>query len=183
MGSPKHALRLSDGRSMIEHVADALRGACGDLTHDIIVLGPASVLNDVSMRGATTIADNEPDRGPLGGIEALLSSGIAEHYLLCACDTPLLTAGLLRRLRTQTNEPITMFRVEGAEKCEPVPMRISANVLNDVRQRLYSDDRSIHSFAYSLPREEINISAEDARQLWNINTPGDLARLRSNAAQ
>lgn len=178
MGSPKHALKLGDGRAMIEHVAEALRGACGGVSQERIILGPADIVKHVSIPGARCVADNEPDCGPLGGIEALLSSGIAEHYLVCACDTPMVTAKLLRRLRVTTAKPITLFHVEGADKCEPMPMRISASVWEEVRRRLRSDDRSVYGLVDALPREEFVLSAEDAKQLRNINTPGEYESLK-----
>ena len=129
------------------------------------------------MLDARCVPDNEPDLGPLGGIEALLSSRIMEHYLICACDTPMVSAELLRRLCVKTAKPITLFHVEGAAKCEPVPLRISASVVDDVRRRLHGDDRSIHGFVDELPREEIVMTVEEAKQLRNINTPGEYAAI------
>lgn len=178
MGQPKHALKLSDGRTMIEHVADALRTACnGDADSEIIILGPDDVLANIALPRARCLPDNHPDLGPLAGIEALLSSGIAEHYLLCACDTPMLTAELLMRLRATTGKPITMFRVEGADRCEPMPMRIASSAINNARRFLNSNDRSIHNLADSMPCEEIAITRDEGLQLQNINTPAEFVSL------
>ncbi len=106
MGRPKHGLRLPDGRQMIEAVADALAGVC----RTVVVVGGATA---ETLPGVEHIADLREGQGPLGGLEALPASGRDAEYLVCPCDLPLVSAGMLRRLTCGGGSRATVFRIEG----------------------------------------------------------------------
>ena len=161
MGAPKHDLRLPDGRSMIQAVA----GAVGEVSEKLIVVGPDSV-----MPGHEHVHDLRAGQGPLAGIEALLASGIADQYLVVPCDVPLMTADLLRRLLIETNAPVTVFRIDGDDRPESLPMRISPGPLDAVRRLLDDGRRAVHGLFGALECEIVPISARDGERLRNINT-------------
>ncbi len=172
MGRPKHALELPGGRTMIEAVVSALSHVC----RNVVVLGDADL-------GLKRIDDLRAGHGPLGGIEALLASGLDEQYLVCPCDVPLITPVILRRLAVVTEAPATVLRVDGEEDFWPLPARIAATALDAVRSALDRDDRVLHELMRGLGPQVIDVSRDDAANLANVNTPDDYARLCTGAAK
>ena len=165
MGRPKDALRLADGRTMLETVAATLAEIC----RCVVVVGDA----DTQL---VQIADQRPGQGPLGGIEALLASGIDTEYLVCPCDVPLVTSRLLRRLTVRTRAPATVFAVE--RELQPLPARICAAALEAVRTLLDGDQRAVARLLRSVETETVAIAPADAALLANVNRPEDYQAFR-----
>src|SRR5262245_11687956 len=116
MGRDKATLRMPDGRLMMQHVIAALERVCPQ----VVIVGPTDGLH-------LAIHDLRPQCGPLGGIESLLASGIAnDYYLICACDAPLVSIDLLKTLAAGGTAPATVFHVQGRERFECLPLRISS---------------------------------------------------------
>ncbi len=167
MGRPKHALRLADGTTMIEAVTRALAELC----RQVVVAGAV----ETSLK---SIADLRPGAGPLGGIEALLASGLDTQYLVCPCDLPLVTATLLRRLTEVSGAVATVFRVAGEPDFWPLPARLSATALDRVRQHLDGGRGAVHELMRTLDPEVVVVERQQAQVLANINTPSDYEALR-----
>ena len=170
MGRDKAALPLHDGRSMIEHVADALRETGGD--DRIAVVGGASI----KRHGWLQIDDQRPQAGPLGGIESLLASGLAGEYLVCPCDVPAITGAVLRFLLQKRDAMATVLHVAGREHFEPLPARIAVAALPGVRRLLDADVRSVWRLMKELPAAVIEIAGHD-EALRNVNTPEEFDAL------
>lgn len=166
MGRPKHALPW-EGSTMIEAVAAALRQSC----RRVIVVGAAGA-------GSPTIADLRAGQGPLGAIEALLASGIDSEYLVCPCDLPLVRGSLLARLAWPATEMATVFRVEGEAGFRPLPARFSAEALGAVRAHLDRGERAVHDLLRAIRPQEIALSAAEAQQLADLNTPQEYRSAR-----
>ena len=167
MGAPKHELRLSDGRTMLEAVAGALSQVCAQ----VVVVGHAPT----SLR---RVADLRPGQGPLGGLEALLASGLDTEYLVCPCDLPLITPALLRLLTGDSARPATVFRVDGEDDFWPLPARIAEAALGPVRDHLDRGERAVHELMRALGPELIPVSRPQATVLANVNTPADYEALK-----
>ena len=90
-GSDK-AMALWQGRALLDHVIDALR----PMVDEMLLCGR-------SHGGIAGVADRPaPNMGPLGGLNAALHHAAAHGFdamLIAGCDTPLLPAALLERLR------------------------------------------------------------------------------------
>ena len=168
MGQPKHDLTLPDGRSMIQCVAETVGAVCTKL----VVLGPEDILPDLPH-----VSDLREGQGPLAGIEALLASGLDTDYLIVPCDLPLITAATLYRLLDPNEYPATVFRIEGSENFESLPLRISNSALDAVRSNLDASRRAVHRLADDFTFAEIPITAAQANELHNINTPEDFQSL------
>ncbi len=166
MGRPKHALRLPDGRQMIEAVADALADVCST----VVVVGGAAA---ETLPGVEHITDLREGQGPLGGLEALLASGRDTEYLVCPCDLPLVSAGVLRRLVMAADAMATVLRIEGERAIEPLPARISARALDLVRSRLDRGERAVHRLMEAIEPEVVLLSKAEAKYLTNVNSPSD----------
>jgi molybdopterin-guanine dinucleotide biosynthesis protein A len=88
MGRDKAALPLG-GRTLLEHIADAVNEAAGSVT----LIGPAYPGVNIP-----AVPDLHPGLGPLGGIHTALMSSHAEWNLILACDLPRISAPFLTAL-------------------------------------------------------------------------------------
>lgn len=171
MGTPKQNLRITapggEEMRMIDAVASVMREVCCD----VVILGECETLPDLRR-----IADLRTGHGPLGGIEALLASGIDSQYLICPCDTPCITADVLRAL-TANDSLATVLKCDDAASCEPLPARIGADALPTVRRLLDEGRRSVHGLMRTLNARGVVIPASFRVQLRNVNTPAEVRSL------
>ena len=171
MGVSKVDLALPSGQTMLEAVISALQIVC---TSTLVVGGDGSDRRD--------LGDVRPARGPLGGIEALLSSGIDTDYLICPADIPLVTPELLWRLTEPVGGVATIFEVNGEPRSQSLPLRISTAALATVTAALDSGRNAVHEVLAQLEVDRIRITAEEAAVLININTPDDYASISGRQA-
>jgi molybdopterin-guanine dinucleotide biosynthesis protein A len=167
MGRSKHDLALPDGRTMIEAVVAALAAVCAR----VVVAGDADV-------GLPRVADLRADQGPLGGIEAVLASGLDSQYLVCPCDVPLITGALLRRLLAAPPARAAVFRVEGEQGIRPLPARLSADLSGKVTALLDENRRAVGDFVRSVEPVVVPLDRAEAALLVNVNTPAEYEALR-----
>ena len=168
MGAPKHELKLPGGRTMIQTVVDTVEEVC----RCIVILGPDAILPDLPH-----VHDLRNDQGPLAGIESLLASGLDEHYLVVPCDVPLITEELLRRLTIESDSLATVFRIEGSDSLESLPLRISSMAHNAASSHLDAGSRAVHRLLNDMTRQEVILTPSETRALRNINTPEAYRRL------
>lgn len=166
MGRPKAHIVLPDGRTMAETVRDALVGVC----ERVVVVGDASVLPELPH-----VQDIVQDAGPLGGIHALLMSGLGERYLVCPCDMPGLTEQLLHALcNADAGAALVFPQVVGSDETEPFPMRIDSTLHVHVMERLEAGNRALHHFLAGVGGVAIPIDAELGCELCNLNDNADV---------
>ncbi len=171
MGRPKASLPLPGGQTMIETVAETLAAVC----RSVVVVGSADPVSEApSLRH---LADLRPGEGPLAGIEALLASGLDTEYLVCPCDVPLVTAGLLERLTAPCGSLATVLRIGAENAFRPLPARLSAASLDRVRAQLDRHERAVHAFIQSIDPHVVDMPREAADQLLNANTPAEYEAL------
>lgn len=166
MKTPKHDLVLPDGRTMIGHVIAAVQSVCSRV---VLVGGPQSA----PPQRYTMVRDARPSAGPLGGIEALLASGIDSQYLVCPCDVPLMSPQVLRVLLKQSSAHATIVRIADRVKPESLPARLSAQALPTVRTLLDSGQRAVWALMQALPADVVQISGDWTSCFQNVNTPDD----------
>ena len=159
MGVPKAGLLLPDGRSMIETIRDALEAIC----EQVVLVG-----NPHGLRGHRVVEDEQPESGPLAGIEALLRSGAAERYLVVPCDMPAIAPGTLRRLMDEQGDPVVHF--EG----QPLPCLVES-VLSETTTGMLADGvRALRDWQRKVDARQLDpggILFEDA------DTPEEFIRL------
>ncbi len=172
MGRAKHRIVL-DGRPMIDYVINALAPLC----HRIVILGGAAP-DPLSQDGVHMhIKDLRPGLGPLGGIEALLASGIDEEYLVCPCDVPRITPEVLEALLVGRNRHATVLRLAGRETIQPLPTRLSSCALPAVRRMLDEETLAVSELHARLESHVADIPLQWQPLLANINSPSDLDAL------
>ncbi|WP_454883713.1 molybdenum cofactor guanylyltransferase [Sphingomonas oryzagri] len=152
-GSDK-ALAMIDGRPMLEHVAERLRGQC----ETVIVVGR-------DWPGMKRVDDRPgPGLGPLGGLAGALVYGQANGFdvvLTSSCDLPALPYDLLDMLGApdallQRQPTIGLWSVDHAEG-------LVAYLMSD-------RSRSVRAWADTIKASTIAWG----EGLANINTPEDL---------
>lgn len=161
MGEAKGDMFLPTGGTMIEAVINTLAEVCA---HVVTVGGAGGGRNEV--------ADLRIGAGPLGGIEALLHSGLDDHYVVCPNDMPLLTAELVLRLTAHSDAMATIFATGGV-RIQTLPLRISAAALPTVSTALDRGENAIHRVLARLDTDLIPINKRDALALKNINTQNE----------
>ena len=168
MGRSKHDLRLDDGRTMLEVLVDA----CRPVADRVVVCGPPDLLPDLPH-----IEDRMPGQGPMGALDALLASGLADRYLVVPCDMPALEPQDLHRLAT-ADADIAIFDHEGDGPLRSLPMLITASRADVVADRLASTDRSLHGMLEAEP--VVRIEPPPTERLLNVNGPDDWEAFRAS---
>lgn len=173
MGKPKAAVRLWDGRTMIEHLLDTLLTVCPRVA---VVRADSSLSLQAGAR-VVHIPDRKGGLGPLSGIDALLASGLDNRYIVAACDQPLLSVMLLRRVVEGDAQRPHFFRAARISSILPLPAHLPASLLENVQRILLSPDRSLRALMAAAPPQWIEISVEEEKLLTSVNTPAELAEL------
>ena len=118
--------------------------------------------------------------GPLGGIFTALKTTRAEAVLFLACDMPLVTAALLRRIMRASGAGA---RALGAAQSGRVgfPLILPATSLAAIEAQLQSKEFSLQALAGKLRVRRLIVSLRRT-ELFNVNTPGDAAAARHHLA-
>lgn len=163
MGRPKQTLELGDGRPMIEHVREHLAAVCDD----VVTVGG----------DGADIPDGQPGQGPMAGLDALLSSGRDERYLVCPCDMPLVTAEMFASLAESAGDTPAAFRVEGESKFRPLPLYVPTAVRDDVARHLNNGRRVVRELLRETGVRVVDVPEGWATRLEGINTPAEYEAL------
>ncbi len=173
MGRDKATLLL-DGRTLTEHVLDALRHVAATA----LLAGRAIDGIDVP-----AIPDHYPDAGPLGAIATALDAVTTDYAVVAACDmpsiVPALVALLLETAAQHPDAPATMCTTErGLEPLLSVWRPRAA--APHLRTALDNGVRAIHEAVATLPHallipntqwQSVDPNGDSFR---NWNTPADL---------
>jgi molybdopterin-guanine dinucleotide biosynthesis protein A len=160
---------------MIEHVVEAMQAVC----RQVVIVG--------ACRGWTPeppiirLDDRQPDRGPLGGIETLLASGMAGRYLVVGCDQPLLTPEMLRLLAAPPDPDIPCFlRAENGHELDPFPGYFPAAWLPVARAELQQGRLGLRNAIRGTRSGWVALPETLRRGVASLNTPVEV--LRANPA-
>jgi molybdopterin-guanine dinucleotide biosynthesis protein A len=172
MGTPKESIEIWNGRSMIEHVSTALAAVC----QCVVIVGECRGFPIPSASEIGHLPDLHPGAGPLAGIEALLSSGLDSGYLVVACDQPLLTPSLLRRLVSGDPAQPCFFRSEHGG-LDPFPGYYPAAWLPRVEEAIQCGRLSVRRLIRESQGTWVPITPAEQVCLKSVNTPAELAEL------
>ena len=119
------------------------------------------------------LKDNYKECGPAGGLEALLSSEQASHYLVCPCDVPKVQGHLLELLLKEERKNFPL--VLGYEdKIEPLLGIYPASILSLVREHITKKDFAMHHILEAAGARIIEVPQEYREELKNVNTSKDI---------
>jgi len=172
MGRFKEGIALRDRRPMIEHVISTLSSVCDT----VIIAGACSGYDVTKSAGVRRIPDNYPGQGPLAGLEALLGSGIADGYLIAACDQPLITSQILRML-VDGDRAIPACFTDAGTATYPLPAYYPGSLFRVAQSELYAGRRSLVGFLSRTPVRRVLADDNTIEFLRGYNTPDEIAPL------
>lgn len=173
MGTPKEGIELWNGRPMIEQISAVLTAVC----QRVVIVGECCGFPIPPGSGIEHVFDLHPGSGPLAGIEALLSSGLDRGYLVVACDQPLLTPALLRRLMLKDPTRPCFFRSEDGARLDPFPGYYPAGWLPRVKEAVRCSRLSVRRLIRESQLTWVPIAPAEEVCLKSVNTPVELAEL------
>lgn len=117
-GSPKHKAVWTDGRPLYVHMLERIKEAFPDAPEIFMSLRCPSKLNNDLMLDANVklIYDDDlnlqggKDIGPAAGLLAAHAARPEAHWLIVACDYPLISTTALLQLCEEYQEPSTCFQ-------------------------------------------------------------------------
>lgn len=175
MGAPKHSLRFSNGTSVVSTLISAIK--TGHSTADPIYISlhdrrqhPEAISN-YNVHFLYDIDGSSSDGSKNGPASALLAAhhqDPAAHWLIIACDFPLLSSVELQKLIDNYEDPLTCFEnAEGWE--EPLLAIWSPLALETLECNVQAGFTGPIKTLRSLPSKKIR--PLDERSLTNANTP------------
>jgi molybdopterin-guanine dinucleotide biosynthesis protein A len=164
LGGSKATAELA-GRPLISYPLAAF----ADAGIEAVVVAKASTALP-PIKAAVVVEPAEP-RHPLVGLVAALAHAGGRPIVSCPCDTPLVSAALLRALAASPGTAA----VHDGERLHPLLARYRPSDLPALERALAAGD-SATAAAESLPARLIQA---DARQVFNVNTREDLAQAAS----
>jgi len=173
MGRDK-ALLPYGGKTLVEHVARAVREAAGTVT---LVGAPERY----KALGLAAMADQREGCGPLAGIETALMRTRANWNLIVACDMPLVEASYLRSLleAAEESDGQCLAPVCGSARRQPLCAVYHRSCLEKITEALEAGVRKV---AEALERlRVVDWPVEEDRWLANINTAEDWMAHRAPA--
>jgi len=164
MGTDKALLRrIPDGVTQLERMVSIVAEVTGGR---VSIAGPADRYSGL---GYPTVEDIFTGSGPLAGIHACLSAGVAEWNLIVAVDLPNLTSPFLERLlqtATETGEKCVIVAGQPLcgvyhQSCQPV-----------IEEALRRSELRVMTVTRELLRAR-QVDVEDPQLIENMNTPSD----------
>jgi molybdenum cofactor cytidylyltransferase len=178
MGRPKLSLPLG-GRSVIEHVVEALRGGVdrvlvvvGPHVPELVPLATAAGADVLALAEATPDMRATVERG-LDWIEERFSPRPDDWWLLAPADHPAFTAEVVRQLlATGDFSGSVVVPVHEGRRGHPVMLRWR----HVVSIRVLPPDRGINSLLRELASETRELPVNAPGILADLDTPEDYAR-------
>lgn len=165
MGRDKALIEV-DGVPMAKRVATALaRGGC----EPVVFIGGAEAA--LRRLGPAWHADRWPGEGPLGGVVSALEA-VRRDCMVAACDLADLDSASVAAVVGAASTTEADVVVARTERIEPLLAWWRSTVVDVIRARFESGERSVHRALATLNVAEVDI---DAGRLRNVNSDADLA--------
>lgn len=181
MGVDK-ALLDRNGKPLLWHIALEMAELCGPL---VIAVGEddreeryRAALGELAAR-VTFVSDVYPSSGPLAGLHAALSILPEGYAFVLACDMPILSKKLLRRMIAQT-KTVWSESETGAGSDQP-DVIIAPNqpfhalyhtrIAGRLEQLLQDGEYRVMKMLAHMRVEAVPIEADEERAFQNLNTP------------
>lgn len=177
MGTDKAFLQL-EGHTLLERATEMARAVAGEVR---VVGDPAKFANF-----GRAVEDVYPERGPLGGIHAALSTTSTELNLMLAVDLPFMEARFLAYLVSQaraTGAVVTVPRAAGG--FQPLCALYRREFASLAEQSLRAGRNKIDPLFTQvetrvLEEAELARLGFSAEIFRNLNTPEDFAQANQN---
>jgi len=126
------------------------------------------------------IADIYPHLGPISGIHAGLLDSSFQYNFFIACDMPLISSEVIEVILNRHKDE-DIFGLQSPRGAEPLCTIYSKNCVPVVEHQIACGNYSLHNLFKKVP--SVFIEPPDSAGLFNINTPHDLKKFKSNATR
>lgn len=116
--------------------------------------------------------------GPLGGIYTGLKTSRHISEIFLSCDMPFITRPLMRRVARA--KPPTFVEYAGRIG---FPFMLAVSHLEIIETEIQDGRFSLQNLAKRLKARRLRVSGQDARQLFNVNTPADWREAQRRLAE
>jgi len=157
------------GKTLVEHVADAVAEAAGSVT----LVGAPERYESLHL---PRIADTRAGFGPLAGIHSALSASHAEWNLIAACDMPGISAAFLQSLMAtaESSGADCLIPVGPSGRLEPLCAAYHLRCLDAVGAALDRGVRKVTEGLAGLRIRKWNVL--ESHWFSNCNTPEEWMR-------
>lgn len=172
MGRDKAALEF-DGRAQLDRAVALLE----PLVAPVYVSQRAEQADNALRAKYRQLIDRYTDIGPLAGILTALESGLAQRWLVLACDLPLLDSATVIHLLAHIDQSqiATAYRSTHDSLPEPLCAVWELAAIEPIRTAIAAD---IHCPRKILIHNDASLLEQPvAGALENVNTPEDLERV------
>lgn len=167
MGQPKAGVLLHDGKTLIEHVYNVLKIFC----HEVVLVGHGQGVPE-SMKSLIRVEDNFKDCGPLGALEALLSSQINSEYIVLPCDVCQINEEVLDLLiNSRAKRPVV---ITYNQTLEPLIGCYSSEILLTVRQQIKASQLSMKVLLNKVGYSAVELPEDKKKCIRNVNYMEDI---------
>lgn len=167
LGGGKAVIQLC-GRPLISYPLAALKA----VLPEVVVLAKAQTELPALPTHTKVWSESETLQHPLVGLRRALELAEGRTVLVCAVDLPLVTPTLVRRLVAAEPESAQAVLAAHDGAVQPLLGRYSSHALESLR----AADPGV-ALRQAVGTLEVQLlEVEDPLELFNVNTPGDLAR-------
>jgi molybdopterin-guanine dinucleotide biosynthesis protein A len=171
-GAPKGLFRTASGESVVERLIRICGEALGPLP--IVLVGQSRAYERLKL---PSLGDARTGIGPIGGLLGLVSAAHeleAASVFALACDLPVLTPELLKRLQGHApSAPAVAARPDGV--WQPLCARYATEpTLRVTRALVANDERALYRVLEELAAAELPLAAGDHAALTDWDEPADL---------
>lgn len=171
MGTDKALLEL-EGKKFIKRLCDELDA----FEEKMIARGNRSDIQGVSWN---IISDIYPEKGPIGGLHAVLSACNSDAMICVSCDMPLLQVDLVRELCGHMKEEVdAVIAVTEDGRKHPLCGVYRKTVLPVIENQILVGNNRMVAFLDRIRVEYITIYSQNSQQLKNINTLEDYLAIK-----
>lgn len=171
------AMLAFQGVPAVERIIGTLR----PLVSQIWLVGGEDRFPDVD---AIWIPDSVAGAGPLGGIISGLAATGAEWNLVLACDTPLVSRTVLRRLLEARSPACDAVVPRHRKGIEPLVALYARRALQPMSSALEREELALHRVLEGmrvtvLDEASLGDTDGDLDSFTNVNTPDDVERVKA----
>lgn len=172
MGTDKALLEL-EGKNFIKRLCDELDKLHEDGLYEIeekmIARGCRSDIQGISW---TVIPDIYPEKGPIGGLHAVLSACSSDVMFCVSCDTPFIELRLVKKLCGYMRDGVdAVIAVTEDGRKHPLCGVYRKNLLPLIEQQILEGNNRMMACLDKVSVEYVMIHSQEGYQLKNINTP------------
>lgn len=163
------ALARFKGKTLLQWALERLAPYCGT----VCICGEYPEYEEYREAGYVLLPDLIEDKGPVGGIYTALDSCPTPYALCLACDMPLITDSLIRRMLSETaDEGITAW-LRNNRHLQFFPFLCQSSLLPLVRLQIEAGRLSMRNLLLLTSFRLLSLSDREESAFFNVNSVND----------